>query len=340
MPFAVIGMHRSGTSMVSRLANLAGLFIGDEEDLLPATEHNEAGHWEPGWVCDLNDEALAECGGTWHAPPLNMRCDPLQPEWAEMIERAQGFMRGYFGGRCAWGWKDPRTTLLVPFWRSVVPDLKFIICVRNPLDVAGSLARRDGMRFAHALALWQYYTETALRDTQPHERLLLNYESFFQERDPAISRLFAFIGMPQPKPASAEAESIRRFVDTGLRHHCHTLVDLLDHEDVPDYAKSFYRGVWEAGGTDGSAVKLTDADSWRMLTTTLDTEGRRHVSLENCRLRWESWERRRLNSILDSPALAIAVASGRLLRGSPSLYRLARRYAPAAVRNPAKSEKD
>ena len=340
MPIVVIGMHRSGTSMVSRLANLAGLFIGEEDDLLPATEHNEAGHWEPGWICDIDDEALAECGGTWHSPPIGRDCDVRLPEWVRLREKAKSSVRTYFDGHGAWGWKDPRTTLLLPFWRSIVPDLRFIVCVRNPLDVAGSLARRDGIRLAHALALWQYYTETALRETRPDERILIHYEGFFHDRDIALSRFFSFLGISEPKADSEQSEAIRGFIDSNLRHHCHTLRDVLDHEEVPDYTKQFYESLWEAGGTDAATVELSDAPKWRALTATLDSEGRRHVCLENCRLRWESWDRRRLNSILDSPALAIAVASSRLLRGKPALYRLACRYAPASVRNPSKSAKD
>lgn len=340
MPTAVIGMHRSGTSMVSRLANLAGLFIGQEGDLLPATEHNEAGHWEPGWICELNDEALAECGGTWHSPPLGSRGDTSHVEWEHLQEKAKEAVHSYFAGRGPWGWKDPRTTLLLPFWRAIVPDLKFIVCVRNPLDVAGSLARRDGIRLAHALALWQYYTETALRETQPHERLLLNYETFFQDDGASLSQLVDFLGLSKPGSVSPEAQGLQRFIDTGLRHHCHTLFDLLAHEDVPEHTKEFYRSVWEAGGTNAADVSVSDSETWQTLTSTLDSEGRRHVSHENCRLRWESWERRRLNAILDSPALAIAVASSRMLRGKPTLYRLACRCAPAAVRNPAKPAAD
>jgi hypothetical protein len=197
------------------------------------------------------------------------------------------------------------------------------------------------MRLSHALALWHFYTETALRETEPHERILVHYESFFQDRSTALSRLFAFLGQHQSTPAGPRAEEVTRFIDSNLRHHCHTLFDLLEHEDVPEYTKKFYRSVWEAGKTDAGAVELSDPDSWASLTRTMDLEGRRHVSLENCRMRHVTWEMRRLYVILDSPALALAFSTGRLLhRRMPPLYRLARRYAPTVVPTTAKPATD
>ena len=62
------------------------------------------------------------------------RSRPFYSEARDIIERV-------FGGHDNWGWKLPKATVTIAFWRRLVPDLRFIICVRNPLDFAQSLGQ-------------------------------------------------------------------------------------------------------------------------------------------------------------------------------------------------------
>lgn len=68
MAVCITGMHRSGTSLVTNLLRLCGLYLGDEQDLMPATPDNQRGYWENRKFSDLNDEILAALGGTWDLP--------------------------------------------------------------------------------------------------------------------------------------------------------------------------------------------------------------------------------------------------------------------------------
>jgi hypothetical protein len=70
MPVCILGMHRSGTSMITRLLNLCGLYLGREEAMLPPSpEDNPDGYWENQSITDLNEEILASLGGSWSRPP-------------------------------------------------------------------------------------------------------------------------------------------------------------------------------------------------------------------------------------------------------------------------------
>ena len=71
----VLGMHRSGTSVASRLLNLLGVYLGAEEHLLGPEPDNPKGFWEFKPIFDLNNEILGRLGGNWHEPP------PLRPGW-------------------------------------------------------------------------------------------------------------------------------------------------------------------------------------------------------------------------------------------------------------------
>ena len=57
MQLIILGMHRSGTSMVTRLVNMMGAYFGPEGVSLGANDENPKGFWERRDVLDL-DEAL------------------------------------------------------------------------------------------------------------------------------------------------------------------------------------------------------------------------------------------------------------------------------------------
>ncbi|WP_410962460.1 hypothetical protein, partial [Salmonella sp. ZJHZ20_0067] len=65
--------------------------------------------------------------------------------------------------------KDPQTSLLLPFWQAIFKQMaietNYIICLRNPLSVAASLHKRDGVLAAKAQLLWAKYLEAALSYT-------------------------------------------------------------------------------------------------------------------------------------------------------------------------------
>ncbi len=67
-------------------------------------------------------------------------------------------------GRDAWVLKDPRVPLVLPFWRRALLDrCAAVLVVRRPMEVAWSLALRNGMSIMTGLALWSAYTRAALR---------------------------------------------------------------------------------------------------------------------------------------------------------------------------------
>src|SRR5690242_7355330 len=91
MPVCILGMHRSGTSMITRLLNLCGLYLGREEVLNPPhLQDNPDGYWEHALFVSLNDEILASFGGSWDAAPLFTPGWSQQPHLGPLAFRAQG----------------------------------------------------------------------------------------------------------------------------------------------------------------------------------------------------------------------------------------------------------
>lgn len=251
MLVCIAGMHRSGTSMVANLLRLCGLRLGPESDMLPAAFDNPEGFWENLHFKHLNDQILAALGGTYDAPP------PLPDGWHEreilepVREKAKAVLREITADEPA-GWKDPRNSLTLPFWLSLLPRLKVIVCVRHPLHVARSERRRReqlykqaraGMaslplyvagwklydRVAGALsvrpplvpsyqrcfALWKLYNQEILAHTGPETRLITHYDNYFIDPEAELRRVLNFLDMRVPEEQIVKNCSA---VSAELRH--------------------------------------------------------------------------------------------------------------------------
>lgn len=131
----IAGMHRSGTSLLASAMERAGVFIG--ERLLGASESNVKGHFEDLDLLQWHEAVFAENGRTLfdahERGPLAIS-DARRVEAAQLIEARRH--------RPLWGWKDPRTCLFLEFWRSMLPDPRFLFVVRRPDEVLASLDRR------------------------------------------------------------------------------------------------------------------------------------------------------------------------------------------------------
>lgn len=194
MVVSVIGMHRSGTSMVAKLLYLCGVYLGSQSELVPATPDNPDGHWEHIGFQEVNDEILSLLDGGWDYPP------PMLPDWFRdsrfdhAREKASGLI-AQFEGHEPWGWKDPRSSLTLPFWNQLLSNLKILICVRNPLEVAVSLRRRGLCSYALGLNLWKTYNQRILESTHPGHRIVTHYGSYFTDQKGELKRVLGLLGV-------------------------------------------------------------------------------------------------------------------------------------------------
>lgn len=228
-PVCIAGMHRSGTSMTAKLLHEAGLYLGPASDLHPREPANHEGHWENRWFRKLNRRVLKQLGGEWDYPP------PIPESWtgedlAPQRSRA-GKLLEHFAGREPWGWKDPRTCLTLPFWQGMLGEIRVVVVVRNPLEVAESLRKRNGFSLTLGLALWHAYNRRLFDATTPSDRLVTHYGTYFRDPERELRRLLSFLAMPGDEKIVAKASVIR---ETGLRHHHLTAEDLVEANVAPE----------------------------------------------------------------------------------------------------------
>lgn len=148
----IAGMHRSGTSYAASLLQAAGVFLGDR--LLGADPTNPRGHFEDRDILEFHQTLLRGHG----FPDTGFVVDgPVVPA-AAWRERAMQVVDARRACGRPWGWKDPRTVLLLDFWRELLPEARYLVVFRPPWDVVDSLYRRGDAAFVArpdlALALW------------------------------------------------------------------------------------------------------------------------------------------------------------------------------------------
>ena len=193
----ILGMHRSGTSLLSNLLRQLGVCLGPIRDIMePSKSDNPEGYWENIHFVELNDRILATLGGSW-ANPQN-----LEPGWSSdkrlltLRGEAEGLAWNY-AHLDLWGWKDPRTMLTLELWQQVIPDMKYVLIVRDPVEVAMSLARRTqfSVLFDNAITLWRRYHEIALQSVDLDQCLVVHYNSMQGKPGVEIKRIATFLGI-------------------------------------------------------------------------------------------------------------------------------------------------
>jgi hypothetical protein len=213
--------------MVARLLNLCGLYLGETEELLQPATDNPAGYWENTQFSLLNEKILARLGGAWDAPP------PLAAGWESQVGltplRAEAEkLVDHFRAYPVWGWKDPRNSLTLPFWRSVIPNLKVVICLRHPLAVAWSLNARGQSSLLFGLSLWLSYNRSLLA-ARSEDWIITHYDAYFHDPAWELRRVVSRLGIEVPEAALSEA---CHSVEASL-HHQRVAAEDFSQSDIP-----------------------------------------------------------------------------------------------------------
>lgn len=246
MQIFVLGMHRSGTSALARLLNLAGCEFGPPDAAMPPDVDNPLGFWERLDAYELHEWLLGSCGSAWDRP---LAFDPsaVTPAVRQVFrERAVGIRDSFPSGR-AWFLKDPRLCLTLPLWRPLVPQPVCVHIVRHPLEVASSLAARNGLSIQVGLALWELHLVRARRAAQGlpwigvrHGDLLVDPVGTLADVVSGL-RASGVAGIRMPV-----ARDVTCFISTSLHRHRWNRPDLAGWFDAPQ-VRLFH--ALDAGGS-------------------------------------------------------------------------------------------
>jgi hypothetical protein len=245
----VLGMHRSGTSAMSGILHIMGVPVGAEEDLMPADDANQKGYWESRRLTDFQELLLREQGGSWDSPPSLPTGWERRPGLLLTRGRARRVFRRVYGSRPLWAWKDPRTSLTLPFWkRTLRSRILAIVIHRNPLEVARSLADRDGMGTERAVSLWETYNRSLLETAAGLPAFVASYESLVGDPSRVAFALQRFLIANRIPVTAVPQDEVRSFVDGQLRHSAFDAKDLDHHPSITDSQRELARRLIQLDG--------------------------------------------------------------------------------------------
>ena len=228
-PIIIVGMHRSGTSMLTRFINDLGVFMGTDK-----SENDESEFFQK-----LNRWLLFQVGAAWDLPEPTSNLDDnfvknaskmtsnrLNSIWSFQYLGLKRYLvhRGIANISGHWGWKDPRNTLLLKVYKNIYPKAKIVHIYRNPIDVAVSLQTREHKKqfdsiskknklkiwllkyqrlLSHSFVvedlkkgvdLWEFYTKKALAaDSLFENTITIKYEDFLENPKQTLLDLTSFL---------------------------------------------------------------------------------------------------------------------------------------------------
>ena len=247
----VVGMHRSGTSAVTRVLNYLGCALPNH--LSGMAHDNERGFWESPAVRDLNDRILKSAGTAWDDW---VAFDPSwyeSPRANEFRGDARTVLEDEFGESPAFVLKDPRICRLLPLWIDAVrcfgAEPLIVSPIRNPLDVAASLEARDGIDPSIGLLMWLRSLLDAERASRDVERLFLRYERLLDAPREVVKQLKDSLGVEGVTQPAEACTLIGGFLSPDLRHHRAEDSSVLANPDVSRWLRSSFDIVhrWTVG---------------------------------------------------------------------------------------------
>ena len=212
----ILGMHRSGTSLITKSLELVGYSLGD--NLMPEREDNPKGFFEDVDVVALNDELLRASSSSWDTLQLSPDVRIITDK--KLIKKANGLLKRKLNKTNKLAIKDPRMCLLLPFWRDRFEALdirvSYIVVHRNPIDVAASLSKRNGFTIRHGLLLDYFYSREIMHFLE-NDGLVINYAEFMEDPARQVGRIAEHL--EETVDADALTEFTNEFVDRSLWHN-------------------------------------------------------------------------------------------------------------------------
>ncbi|MGI3130195.1 sulfotransferase [Halopseudomonas pachastrellae] len=225
-PIIIVGMHRSGTTMLVDIFEKLGGFFGNKYGI-----NKEAYEF-----LKFHEETLRNTGGAWDNVELlkyidehKIAAEQLQKKFLAYSQKRK--IKNYIskgGAQKFWGWKDPRNCLFISNWANIFPEAKVIFIYRNPLDVAKSLKKRSDLSLSteswlggvklktkikdifrdnrshplesvactslrHGLDLWTEYNKRALRSLEKIEHIKIKYENLLADPEKELKKIFDYL---------------------------------------------------------------------------------------------------------------------------------------------------
>ena len=236
----VLGMHRSGTSAISGVLNKLGISLGS--NLVIPDKYNDKGYFENMDIVYANDNILQTLGSSWDDLYLHEEKWFQHPKFIPHRDAVKKILKQEFCANELFCIKDPRVSILLPFWISILQEMNiepfFIIPLRHPIEVAESLKTRDGFSIQKGLLLWMNSMLSVEHYSRSLKRSFFIFDDLLKYPADTIHRILNKFNIVLPN-AKPQIDIIKKeLLDTRLKHHNINVSGLND--DSPALISRFY----------------------------------------------------------------------------------------------------
>lgn len=240
----ILGMHRSGTSCLAGSLQAAGLFAGEVHEWNP---DNLKGQRENLTIMELNNSILKANDSAWDRPPATFVFSQ------EDREKRDAIISEFYRQSPIWMFKDPRTVLMLDFWREGIADLQFVGSFRHPLNVAMSLYQRNKMPISEGIQLWLKHNQCLLEAWHQDPFPLICFDLDREYYLSRIEGIVNFLNTRFGQQLHLSVSAARGFYEIQLVHEKGTIAtsstEIKDDENrVLSTAEKLYEELRQAAG--------------------------------------------------------------------------------------------
>ena len=217
----VLGMHRSGSSAITKGLEVLGVNLGSH--LMSADANNQKGYFEDLEFNQLNTRVLKANGYDWNSLSA-IQGDVFQDDkFIPLKNEATDLLKRKLEDTQMLGIKDPRFCRLLPFWKDVFNELQlnvsYVIILRDPENIAASLFSRDSFPRVKSLYLWLEHMIPVFQETLGCTRSVVDYEQLIADPGAVIKKLAGELGLGEQLDQQALHSYESEFIDASLKHH-------------------------------------------------------------------------------------------------------------------------
>ena len=259
----VLGMHRSGTSALSGV--LVGLGVQPPKSLMNPAKDNPRGFWESTTLAQFHDEILASVESAWDDWGGFNSAWIDSPIAAGYLERLPSLIEQEFEGATIFLVKDPRVCRLMPLWSRVLDDmgieLKVVLPIRHPWEVARSLEARNQFSTARSQLIWLRHVLDSEASTRHASRAFLRYSDMLGDWRVQMRKLAIDLDIEWPKWSDAVEAEIDEYLSAELRHFVAGQNEATGYEQLDRWVQQAYEAIQRLvdDGSDRHALQAMDA---------------------------------------------------------------------------------
>jgi hypothetical protein len=210
MHCCISGMPGSGLSLIAQMLMASGMPIAPYQQLPEPT--TPMGALPATGLAAISQQVFAATGATWDRPNAQHAAAP--EIYQRLTHEATILIKSM--GKTASAWVDPLAGLVLPFWQALIPELKIVVALRNPLEVAQVLHQRNQFWVDLSLQLWLDYQQALITTATQKQLLIVHFDSAIGHSAQEVRRITDFLAIPLLDSAAEQATSM---ADRSRRHH-------------------------------------------------------------------------------------------------------------------------